>query len=142
MPSAPRWFINELKVFDPALRVRWSPICKMFQLERKIAHGMPINTTKSDFTDDFIRARDGYILVAMIEPGKFSRSIFSTLRGCDLWSNGGWEAMADLIEEIEAREEAEKWRAFENDVHAMSQDLYHWLKIRDGRSIYGPGIPS
>jgi hypothetical protein len=136
----PKWFLTEMKVFDPELRVRWSPKCRMFQLERKISHSMPIETTKDSFSDDFIRARDGYVLVAMIEPGKFSRNIFAVLRASDLWSNGGWEAVADAVEAFEAREEELKWKEFENNIHYDSIDVYNWLKIRDGRTIYCPGF--
>lgn len=140
MEKAPQWFLTEMKAFDPDLRVRWSPLVKLWQLERKIAHGLPINTTKDSFHDDYIRAREGYMLVAMIEPGKFSRSIFVTLRASDLWANGGWEAMADLIEDLEAREEELKWRAFSDDIRHASQEFYDFLAVRSGTRIFSPGF--
>jgi hypothetical protein len=139
--DAPLWFLTELKAFDPDLRVRWSTKMNIFQLERKIAHGKFIDTTKKDtYDDDYVRAREGYILVALIEPGKFSRNIFATLKACDLWSNGGWEHMARYIEEQEAAVEQKIWDDFSDDLKAQASELYSFLKIREGSMIYNIGI--
>lgn len=138
---APAWFVKEMSAFDSDLRVRWSPKMNLFQLERKIANSKPIETTKRDgFDDDYIRAREGFILVALIEPGKFSRSIFQVLRASDLWSNGGWEAMAKFIEDQEALEEEMKWAKFTDDIRYQTKELYDFLKVRDGRTIYNIGL--
>jgi hypothetical protein len=138
---APLWFIKELKVFDPELRVRWSQKMSMWQLERRIAHSKPIDTAKKDcYDDDFLRAREGFVLVALIPPGKFSRSIFATLKACDLWSNGGWEHMARYIEEQEAAVEQKIWDDFSDDLKAQASELYSFLKIREGSMIYNIGI--
>lgn len=140
--NAPRWFITEMKVFDPELRVRWSEKMKMFQLERKIAHSKPIDTIKKDcYDDDYIRAREGYILVALIAPGKFSRSIFETLRRSDLWSMGGWEHMARFVEEQELAEEQKLWDDFSDRLKHESAELYNFLKFREGSRILNIGYP-
>ncbi len=139
---APDWFLKEMRVFDPDLRVRWSSKMNMFQLERKITHSLPIETKKRDsYDDDYIRAKEGYILVALIAPGKFSRNIFSVLRASDLWSNGGWESVARAIEDFEASEEEAKWKAFSDELRGATRELYNFIKIRDGRTIYSPGYP-
>jgi hypothetical protein len=140
--SAPEWFLKELNLFDPDLRVRWSAKMQLFQLERKIAHSKIVETTKQDiYDDDYLRAKDGYVLVALIQPGKFSRTIFETLRASDLWNNGGWEAVARHIEDLEAREEEKKWEAFTDDVKYHTKELYDFLAIRDGRRILNVGFP-
>jgi hypothetical protein len=137
MEVAPDWFIEEMRSFDSELRLRWSEKVHLWQLERRITHGVPINTSKKDgFDDDFIRARDGYLLVAMIESGKFSRTIFEELRKSDLWSNGGWEEYIRLIEDIEAREEEAKWRAFDEDIRYACREVYDFLAARDGRKVF------
>lgn len=137
---APKWFVKELQTFDPALRVRWSSKMNMFQLERKIANSKPIDTLKRDsYDDDYLRAREGYILVALIEPGKFSRTIFETLRASDMWTHGGWEAMAKHIEDLEAREEEKKWEAFSDEMKYHAAELYNFMKIREGSRILNVG---
>jgi hypothetical protein len=139
---APAWFLKELKAFDPELRLRWSHKMNLWQLERKIAHGKIIDTSKTDyFDDDYTRAREGYILVALIEPDKFSRNIFSVLRASDLWSNGGWETVAAHIEEMEAREEAQKWEAFSDEVKYQAKEFYDFLQFREGSRIINIGMP-
>lgn len=139
--EAPSWFIKEMNSFDPALRVRWSPKMNMYQLERKLANSKPIDTTKKDgFDDDYVRARDGYILVALIEPGKFSRSIFQVLRASDLWSMGGWEAMAKFIEDQEALAEEKRWEKFSEEIRYATKELYDFMKIREGRTIFNIGL--
>lgn len=139
--SVPKWFIDEMKVFDPALRVRWSAKMNMFQLERKIANSKVIDTIKASFDDDYIRAREGYILVAIIPPGKFARSIFATLRASDLWSNGGWEHMARYIEEQEAAAEKKIWDDFSQELRDQTKELYAFMKYRDGSRIVNIGHP-
>lgn len=140
--KAPEWFVKEMGVFDPALRLRWSQRMNMWQLERKIANSKPIDTTRLDsWHDDYIRARDGYVLVALIEPDKFSRNIFSILRASDLWSNGGWESMARYIEEQEAAEEQRLWDNFTDDIRNQTKDLYAFLKYREGSRIANIGFP-
>jgi hypothetical protein len=139
---APEWFVKELNVFDPDLRLRWSSKMNLWQLERKIARSKIIDTSKKDtYDDDYIRAREGFILVALIEPDKFSRNIFSILRASDLWSNGGWESMAQYIEDMEAQEEEKKWADFSDELKYQARDMYEFLKIREGRTIYNVGVP-
>jgi len=138
--NAPEWFIKELHTFDSDMRCRWSPRCQMFQLERKVSRSLHPGTIRNDgWHDDYIRAQEGYILVAQVPPGKFSRTIFEKLRRSDLWSNGGWESIAKQIEGEEDREEEMKWKSFEDDVHDRSKEVYDWMKIRDGRTTFSPG---
>jgi hypothetical protein len=137
---APGWFLHELELFDPSLRCRWSERTNMFQLERKITHSIPINTSVNDTEhDDYVRAREGYILVGVISPDGFNRSIFEKLKASDLWANGGWEAMADMIEAYEESEEKRNNEAFEREIRETSRELYHLLKMRQGSSIYNVG---
>jgi hypothetical protein len=140
--KAPEWFVKEMSAFDPALRVRWSKKMNIWQLERKIANSKVIDTSKRDgFDDDYIRAKDGYILVALIEHGKFSRDIFSVLKASDLWSHGGWECMARYIEEKEAMEEEKRWKDFSDDLKYRTAELYNFFKIREGSRILNIGYP-
>lgn len=135
---APPWFINEMKIFDPELRVRWSEKANIFMLERKIANSKPVDTKKDSFSDEYIRAREGYVLVALIPHDKFSREIFNILRINDLWSNGGWEHMARTIEELEAEEEQKRWQRFSDDIVSHSKEIFEWMQYRDGERIFVP----
>jgi hypothetical protein len=140
--QAPNWFVTEMKAFDSALRVRWSQKMNMWQLERKIANSKPIDTTKRDgYDDDYIRAREGYILIALIPNDKFSRQIFETLRASDLWSQGGWESMARYIEDTEAAAEEKFWNDYSDELKAQTAEIYNFLKYREGSRIVNIGIP-
>ena len=140
MPDAPKWFLRELKDFDPDLRVRWSPRLELFQLERRVLRSVHPGTIRNDgWHDDWIRAQDGYLLVASIPPGKFSRTIFEKLRASDLWSNGGWATMAREMEESEEREEALHWEKFSGNLRDATKDVYDIMKIRDGRTVFNAG---
>lgn len=139
----PRWFVLELESFDPALRVRWSMEKHMWQLERKIANSVPIATSRvEENADDKIRAREGYILVGSIPKNDLKREIFDFLRSCDLWANGGWQKMAQEIEQREADEEERRDRVFAEDLRSYSAEVYEFLKWRDGRSIRNAGMPA
>ena len=140
MPKAPEWFLRELKAFDSLLRVRWSVKRHLWQLERKVLNSLHPGTIKcEEQDDDVIRAREGYLLVGVINPGMFSRTIFDKLRASDLWANGGWQAMVKKIEEAEDESERLEDEAFAREIQEQSADVYDMLKIRDGRSVYSAG---
>jgi hypothetical protein len=141
MATAPEWFLRELRAFDPDLRLRWSSKREMWQLERRVTRSLHPGTIRNDgFDDDYIRAQDGYILVAQIPHNAIARSIFDKLKAADLWSNGGWEKVADQIEKYELLEQEKRDRDLNEDLKNMSKELYEVLKIRDGRSIYNAGF--
>ena len=140
MPTAPSWFLNELREFDPELRLRWSRRMELWQLERRVTRSLHPGTIRNDsYHDDYIRAQDGYVLVASIPHGTFGRHIFEKLRQNDLWSRGGWEKMIDEIEQFEDAEEQKKWDDFSDRIHYESQDLYELMKARDGRTVFNAG---
>ncbi|HCV42682.1 MAG TPA: hypothetical protein DGH68_04295 [Bacteroidetes bacterium] len=140
MAEAPKWFLNELRVFDPDLRVRWSRRTETFHLERRVTRSLHPGTIRNDqWHDDYIRAQDGYVLVGIIRPGLFSRTIFDKLRAADLWSNGGWARVCRKIEEFEEAEEERKWDKFGEALREESAELYETMKIRDGRSVFNAG---
>lgn len=140
MPTVPEWFLRELHQFDADLRVRWSPRRELWQLERRVTRSLHPGTIRNDgWHDDYIRAQDGFILVAEIPPRQFHRTIFDKLRASDLWSNGGWEKVADEIEALEQAEEDKKWANFSDDIAYRSKEIYEWWKIRDGRTVFSHG---
>ena len=138
--EAPAWFLKELAAFDSDLRCRWSIRTETFHLERRVTRSLHPGTIRSDgYHDDYIRARDGFILVGMIRPRMFARSIFDKLRASDLWANGGWEKMAQTLEEFEEAEEEKKWADYGDELKSQSAELYDLMKLRDGRSTYNAG---
>lgn len=142
MAEAPAWFLRELHAFDPHLRLRWSPRRELWQLERKILRGLHPGTLFEDgWHDEYIRARDGYILVASIPHGQLRRHVFERLRASDLWSNGGWKRVSDQIDAFEEAEEEKRWEVFSRDVRDDSKDVYELLKVRDGRTVFNKGFP-
>lgn len=138
--DAPKWFVKELKAFDSDLRIRWSPRTETFHLERRVMRSLHPGTIRNDhWHDDYIRAQEGYILVATIPPNAIARSIFDKLKAADLWANGGWKKVADDIEMYEEMEEEAKQKAFSDDIRSMTAELYSLLKIRDGRTVFNAG---
>ena len=141
MPSAPAWFLKELREFDPDLRLRWSRMRELWQLERRVTRSLHPGTIRNDnYHDDYIRAQDGYVLVASIPHGTFGRHIFERLRAADLWSNGGWARIAREIEEFEEAEEELKWKKFGETLQEESREVYDLMKIRDGRTVFNIGL--
>jgi hypothetical protein len=138
--EAPKWFLRELNAFDPELRIRWSPRQEMFQLERRVTRSLHPGTVKNDnWHDDYIRAQDGYILVAQIPPHAIARSIFDKLKNADLWAHGGWERVVNEIEYYEQLEEEKRDKALGDDIRSMSAEVHSILKIRNGRTVFNAG---
>lgn len=141
MLIAPGWFLRELEAFDPALRLRWSDSQMLWHLERKIAKGKPVETLRTDSeSDEVIRAREGYLLVASVPPGGLNRTIFEKLRACDLWALGGWEKVEREIVEAEEREEQKRDDDFAADIRSYTREVYEFLKHRAGERVFNAGM--
>ena len=141
MPIAPGWFLRELREFDSELRLRWSQRLELWQLERRVTRSLHPGTIRNDnYHDDYIRAQDGFVLVASIPHGTFGRHIFERLKAADLWSNGGWARVCREIEEFEEAEEEKKWAEFSETLRNESKDIYELMKIRDGRTVFNAGL--
>ncbi len=134
--KAPKWFVSELKKFDPDLRIRWSQRMEMWHLERQVRRGLHPGTIRCDtYHDDYIRAQDGFILVACVPPRMLCREIFEKLRASDLWSNGGWEKVIRDIEAGEAAVEEKKWADFRDTMKHLSSEVYGFIARRSGSQI-------
>lgn len=141
MPTAPEWFLRELRAFDSDLRLRWSPRIQLWQLEKKVRRGLAPGTIATDsWNDNRIRANDGYILVCSIPPKKLHRSLFQNLRDNDLWANGGWKRVADALDEYEAAVDEYRAKKFGEKCREHARDLYDLMKIRDGRTVFNAGF--
>jgi len=109
----------------------------MWQLERKVTVGeAPPTYRKNTEHDDYIRARDRYVLVCSIPSNGLNRSVFATLRASDLWAHGGWEKVASDLEEAEQVEEEKSWEDFQADLHAMISESYEFQKWKFGEKVY------
>jgi hypothetical protein len=139
---APDWFLKELKIFDPLLRVRWSARMELWHIERRVMRGLHPGTIKTDeWHDEYIRARDGYVHVCSVPPGKLTPHVFERLKAADLWSHGGWKKVADQLDEFDQVEEEKKWEVFSRDLTDLSKSVYDLLKLRDGRTVFNAGFP-
>jgi len=136
----PDYFVRELAAFDPDLRIRWSTQYERWMVERRVRRALHPGTIKcEDWDDDVIRARDGYLLVGTVSPHGLSRTILEKLKASDLWSNDGWRRVADKMDEYDRTKEEKAWDDFSDDIRSYSAEVYEWLKIRDGRSVFSPG---
>jgi hypothetical protein len=141
MPKAPDWFLKELAAFDPYLRLRWSPRLQLWQLEKKVRRSLAPGTSKTDgWHDDYVRARDGYILVCSLPFSRLNRDLFQILRNNDLWALGGWKKVADALDEYDASVEENRMKKFGETCREQARDFYNWLKIRDGRTVFNSGF--
>jgi hypothetical protein len=115
---------------------------QLWQLERRMRNALHPGTIRNDgWHDDYIRAADGYLLVASIPPSGFGRHIFERLRASDLWANGGWKRVADQLDELEASQEAENFHKIQDENEGIAREIYDLWKHRDGRSVYSAGFP-
>lgn len=137
----PEWFVKQMRAFDADLRIRWSARLQLWQIERQVKRSAHPGTIRNDgWHDDYIRAQDGYILVASVQPGKIGPHIFQKLRDCDLWANGGWEKIADQIEDAEQAREEKAWENFGGDVRHLSAEVFNFLKYRNGEAVFNAGF--
>jgi hypothetical protein len=138
--EAPAWFLKELAEFDSDMRLRWSRRLELWQLERRVRRGLHPGTILCDnWHDDYIRARDGYLLVASVPPKQLSREVFEHLRASDLWARGGWQKVSDDLDELDRRREEDIQESFAREMHEINKDVFEWWKLRDGETVYNAG---
>lgn len=138
--NPPAWFTEELAKFDPGLRVRWSAQRQMWALERQVKRALHPGTLNGDTEDDeYVRARDGFLLVGHIPPRGISRYVFQTLEQNDMWKRGGWERYIREVEDAEESADEEKWRKITAQNRDLAKDLYEVLKLRSGRTVFNAG---
>lgn len=113
---------------------------EMWQLERRVRRSLHPGTIRCDgWHDDYIRARDGYLLVASVPPNGLGRHVFERLRDSDLWANGGWKRIADQLDEADEIREEKMWEKFSSTVRDESRDVYRFLSLRRGSTVFNSG---
>ena len=100
--SPPRDFVEKLRHFDSALRIRWSDGQNRWRLERKISHGTvwpPSIWESPNQQEDRKAAADGYVAVGVLKQGELTDRVFAHLASQDIWRQGGAKAVADRMDE-------------------------------------------
>jgi hypothetical protein len=136
----PGWFLAELEAFDPLLRCRWSDRLRMWQIERRVTLGKPPECYRKDTEhDDYVRARDRFVLVCSVPKDGLAPVVFERLRASDLWAAGGWEKVVRDLEEAEDAAENKCWNDFGEEMRFCAAEQYESMKVKDGRTIYMRG---
>lgn len=124
---APTSFVQRLRAFDSALRIRWSDAKSCYLLERKITRGQQADPSCYADWDDYLAAQDGYVTCFPVAPTELDDRVFATLMASDLWTTkGGAEATADRMDAADEERKALSHARWLDRMTDEAKDWYRW----------------
>jgi hypothetical protein len=153
MPIPNPGFVNSIQSYDPLLDVRWGPCIGRWVVERKgfvtetelwflsrrasrlqrwindLARPAKDRAKYSEqlqeIQEELTSAKKGYRVVMM--PKELNTLAFNTLAMMDIRRWGGYSRMADELEAMESRKEADQDRMLANEREALAKQTYDVL---------------
>jgi len=131
--------VNDLKRYDPALRVRWSDYRSQWILERKMIRGK-LNFQASD-PDTQIQVRDGYLLICRLPHSYLDGRVLKMLKATDMWAQGGAKVvnqrLDDMYDSKYLRDDVNQ-RA---DLKYIAHEMFNYAQRRAGLRLNYPQNP-
>lgn len=137
----PQWFLHQLEVYDPELRLFYSARDPVFLLARRAAHRLESAVVGKlhDHPDTRFLGAKGLILIRSFLPMiTWTTEVIDYLYHADLWRHGGAQHAANAFESAEQAAKDRQARAFEDECGARSSEAYRAAKTRLGQRIFLP----
>lgn len=143
LPAPPAWWLQRLSDFDPQLVVFPSRLKRCYILARRRSQtlrrpelvkldGDLLKSTAGG--DGQVLAQNDLVYVeSIIGNGVFTAKIFSQLRARDTWRIGGAEKYADLLDEIDHKQEVTTRANWLEDTEHRAKDAYRSYQARTGQ---------
>lgn len=144
--NPPAGFVQDLRGYDPLLRVRWGEHSARWFIERKLRERSPQwlrekpSPWKSqrglDLWDGW---REGYVHVLTVHRDLLTWAlVVPHLAAADLQVRGGIDAMNQALDDAEAAWERETDRTIENFQEAAGKEAFDRLKWLTGQRVAVP----
>lgn len=121
---------RDLRAFDAALRLRWSDGQDCWRLERKVSRGTvwPPSTLETPGAfEDRKAAREGYILIDLIQPQSLSGRLVPVLAQADIWSCGGAEEVADAMDRLDIEQRQTMNRMMSDKFETAARERFRYM---------------
>lgn len=135
-------FVDQLRLFDPLLRVRWGVRTNLWIIERKMPeqHKQLLSERPSPWKsprglDLYDGWKEGYVHVLSVHPTMLDTRVFDVLREHDSWHVGGMEKLSQAFDAIQACEEAQADRAIATWNESASREMHDLLQWGLGNRI-------
>jgi hypothetical protein len=153
MPTPSNGFVNSIRAYDPMLNVRWGPYIGRWVIERKSVisetelwflkrrverfynwsrdpkRSLSERTKHAEqlreVNEELQSAESGHRVVLM--PRELNTLAFNVLAMMDIKRWGGYSRMADELERMESRKEADQDRQMANERQAVAKQTYDVL---------------
>jgi hypothetical protein len=128
--SPPKAIVDELRSYDPMLRVRWSDHKSRWYLERKMTRG------KFDFNaadpDTKIQVRDGYITVCTLPYSYLDGRVLKMLKMTDLWAQGGAKTVNQKLDDYYEQKYLRDDLNQRADLKYIANEMFNYAQRRAG----------
>lgn len=125
--TAPRRIAQDLRRYDPHLRVRWSDGEAQWRIERQVGRANPSRLDTPGAYEDRRAAAEGYVLVLTCDHNQLDQRVLWHLWMNDVQRLGGAEAVAALMEEAEERDRLQARAAFLDRVGVSARDRWAYM---------------
>ena len=118
---------QQIRRYDPLLRVRWARQEQCVRIERKVRRGRDVNpATCRALHDDYEAARDGYACVYKLHPHQ-AHQVLPALVAGDLQRHGGAGRVADRLDADDVARDVRLRRAAGDLTEAWARDLFRHI---------------
>lgn len=145
METPPTWFLQQLHDYDGDL-VLFPSIARPFAyvVSRRRRHSKWTQAERDTITNPDTQRCIHYGLVPvclMFKHGPIWNvdGILQRLKARDIWRHGGADKVADMLEEQEAKEQADRDKHVRDDMWHRSGDAWRSYQARTGQRVTNPG---
>jgi hypothetical protein len=140
MTRPPKWWLNEMHLFDPELVIFPSQQRMVFVLARRAKHsaGESLHDVKglTQNPDTILMNRNKLVRVCEILPGViWDQRVFKRLANHDIRRLGGPRAVADRLEAMDEKKRKTIQRDQDSEVEARARDAYKLYGYKTGSRI-------
>ena len=124
--DVPRWLLEDLRTYDPMLRVVWDRKDEYWRIERKTRRNWAPNPEGGTYTSpqDWECARDGYVIVLRVPYDCLDRQVLHALFAGDIQRRGGHRRVAAEMEAEEARRFEKSRRDYSDTIDHKSRERW------------------
>lgn len=138
LAKPPDWFLRQVELYDPELRLFYSAREPVFLIARRSARIESAVVAKlHEHPDTNFLGRHGLILIRSFVPMiTWTTEVIDYLYHSDILAHGGAAKVDDALNAAERAAQEREQRAFNDECAAVSGSAYSAVKTRAGQRIF------
>lgn len=135
----PEWVLRQLAVYDDQLVLLPGITEPLYRLARR-SHAKLVPLVQGGEVQRMIRL--GVVPVTSVKKNPNWFELFQWLKDHDIWANGGWEKVADQLDEFDQRQSLDTDERQLDDVGHLAAEAWFAKQLRSGEVTFVQGTTS